>query len=141
MNPYVALAARINTSDAASLSSRLTAWHDAMVTHERTLRRLPASHACDEECPHTEARDLWREAVMTFGSLAEDLRFLRSRANPSVDVSRADVSLRNRAIDDVIAGSFPASDPPSWNPGGAHPDSPAGIAAGNADSQTGGVEL
>lgn len=24
-----------------------------------------------------------------------------------------------RAIDDVLADSFPASDPPSWNPGGA----------------------
>jgi hypothetical protein len=28
-----------------------------------------------------------------------------------------------RAIDDVLADSFPASDPPSWNPGVARPDS------------------
>lgn len=27
-----------------------------------------------------------------------------------------------RAIDDVLKGSFPASDPPSWNPGVARPD-------------------
>jgi hypothetical protein len=27
-----------------------------------------------------------------------------------------------RAIDDVLADSFPASDPPSWNPGIARPD-------------------
>lgn len=27
-----------------------------------------------------------------------------------------------RAIDDVLKGSFPASDPPSWNPGIARPD-------------------
>jgi hypothetical protein len=27
-----------------------------------------------------------------------------------------------RAIDDVLADSFPASDPPSWNPGVARPD-------------------
>ena len=30
-----------------------------------------------------------------------------------------------RAIDDVLADSFPASDPPSWNPGITRPD-PAG---------------
>jgi hypothetical protein len=29
-----------------------------------------------------------------------------------------------RAIDDVLKGSFPASDPPSWNPGVARPDPP-----------------
>ena len=27
-----------------------------------------------------------------------------------------------RAIDDVLKDSFPASDPPSWNPGVARPD-------------------
>lgn len=27
-----------------------------------------------------------------------------------------------RVIDDVLADSFPASDPPSWNPGVARPD-------------------
>jgi hypothetical protein len=27
-----------------------------------------------------------------------------------------------RAIDDVLQDSFPASDPPSWNPGIARPD-------------------
>ena len=27
-----------------------------------------------------------------------------------------------RAIDDVLADSFPASDPPSWNPGVVRPD-------------------
>jgi hypothetical protein len=27
-----------------------------------------------------------------------------------------------RALDDVLADSFPASDPPSWNPGVARPD-------------------
>jgi hypothetical protein len=122
MNPYVALAARINTGDAVSLCSRLTAWHDAMVMHERSLRRRVAGEACDEECPHSEARTLWREAVTTFGSLAADLGFLRSRADQPAGAAPADASRRSQAIDDVIAASFPASDPPSWNPGGAFSD-------------------
>lgn len=122
MNPYVALAARINTSDAVSLGSRLSAWHDAMVTHERSLRSRFTGAACDDECPHTEARTLWSEAVRTFGSLAGDLRFLRSRANQPAAAAPAEASRRSQAIDDVIAASFPASDPPSWNPGGAFSD-------------------
>ena len=30
-------------------------------------------------------------------------------------------SLTSQAIDDVLAGSFPASDPPAWTPGIARP--------------------
>ena len=36
--------------------------------------------ACDEDCPHVEARTLWAEALATFGKRANDLAFLRSRA-------------------------------------------------------------
>ena len=37
--------------------------NDAMVGHERRLRRHRGSEACDDECPHVEARTLWGEAV------------------------------------------------------------------------------
>lgn len=36
-----------------------------------------------------------------------------------------------RALDEVLAESFPASDPPSWNPGIVHP-APAGHLTGGA---------
>jgi hypothetical protein len=63
----------------SELAERLVSWHDAMVTHERG-RRAPAPAACDEECPHAEARELWAEAVAVLGEAAHDLTFLRSRA-------------------------------------------------------------
>jgi hypothetical protein len=78
MNPYTLLGSRVGTSEASSLSDRLAAWHDSMVAHERRLRARRADDACDDECPHVEARTLWREAVATFGPLATDLAFLRS---------------------------------------------------------------
>lgn len=80
MNPYVMLGAGIGTSEAASLSARLGAWHDAMVAHERRLRTGRTADTCDEECPHVEARRLWAEALATFGARAGELTFLRSRA-------------------------------------------------------------
>jgi hypothetical protein len=80
MNPYAMLASGIETNEAASLAARLSAWHDAMVAHERRLRAGSSNDACDDECPHAEARALWSEATATFGSRATDLTFLRSRA-------------------------------------------------------------
>jgi hypothetical protein len=80
MNPYVMLGSGIKTSEAASLSARLAAWHDAMVAHERRLRTGRTADTCDDECPHVEARTLWVEALATFGARAGELRFLRSRA-------------------------------------------------------------
>jgi hypothetical protein len=68
------------TSEATALSARLSAWHDAMVAHERRLDAGTTSDSCDEECPHAEAKLLWSEAVATFGARAQDLTFLRSRA-------------------------------------------------------------
>jgi hypothetical protein len=35
---------------------------------------------CDEDCPHAEARGLWREAGPVFGERSSELTFLRSRA-------------------------------------------------------------
>jgi hypothetical protein len=81
MSPYESLGSSDGTAEAASLSVRLTAWHDAMVAHERRLRTGRTIDACDDECPHIEARALWTEALATLGPRASELTFLRSRAN------------------------------------------------------------
>lgn len=80
MNPYTILSSGPGTQQASELGARLTAWHDAMVAHERRLRAGTASDTCDDECPHVEARALWSEAVAALGSRARELTFLRSRA-------------------------------------------------------------
>ena len=87
MNPYGFLASSIATPEAASLCTRLTAWHDAMVTHERRLRLTRDGEQCDEECPHVEARVLWTEVVAVFGARAARLSFLRSRAGMHAGVT------------------------------------------------------
>ena len=79
MNLYAVIGSGIGTPEAVSLGGRLSAWHDAMVAHERQLRSNPATDGCDDECPHAEARTLWAEAVETFGSRAHELAFLHSR--------------------------------------------------------------
>ena len=80
MNPYLILGSGLGTNEATSLSARLSAWHDAMVGHERRLRTGRTTDVCDDECPHGEARALWSEAIAAFGSRAHELTFLRSRA-------------------------------------------------------------
>ena len=80
MNPYVLLGSRAGTPEAASLAERLAAWHDSMVAHERRLRLARTNDLCDDECPHVEARTLWREAAAMLGDHATELQFLRSRA-------------------------------------------------------------
>lgn len=85
MNPYAVLGSGVGTEEAASLCARLTAWHDAMVAHERRLRAGRTVHGCDEDCPHVEARTLWAEALATFGQRANDLAFLRSRATVALE--------------------------------------------------------
>ena len=81
MSPYAFLGSSVGTAEAASLCVRLTAWHDAMVAHERRLRTGRTSDPCDDECPHAEARTLWTEALAALGPRASELTFLRSRAN------------------------------------------------------------
>jgi hypothetical protein len=56
------------------------AWHDAMVAHERRLRSRQVTDACDDQCPHVEARTLWAEVSEMLGERASELTFLRSRA-------------------------------------------------------------
>jgi hypothetical protein len=80
MNVYTSVSSSTGKTEALALSARLSAWHDAMVAHERRLRAGRTGDRCDEECPHAEAEDLWSEAVATFGARAEELTFLRSRA-------------------------------------------------------------
>ena len=91
MTPYAILGSNIGTHEAASLSSRLSAWHDAMVAHERRLRAGRTDDTCGDECPHADARTLWSEALQAFGDRAQELTFLRSRA--------ADDSRRYRSVD------------------------------------------
>jgi hypothetical protein len=80
MNPYAIVSSIMGTAEGASLRARLTAWHDAMVAHERRLRLGHAIDVCDEDCPHAEARTLWAEASAALGQRAGELTFLRSRA-------------------------------------------------------------
>jgi hypothetical protein len=80
MNPYVRAGLAVGTNEAASLTARLSAWHDAAVTHERRLRIGHQGEGCGDECPHAEAGVLWAEAMATLGEHAGDLTFLRSRA-------------------------------------------------------------
>ena len=80
MNPYAILSAVTTSNEVVSLGARLSAWHDAMVAHERRLRAGPTIDVCDDECPHAEARVLWSEAVASLGHRANELAFLRSRA-------------------------------------------------------------
>jgi hypothetical protein len=79
MNLYSSLGFGVRTAAAASLSARLSAWHDEMVAHERRLHRT--GDGCDEECPHAQAPVLWSEAVAMFGTRANELRFLRAIAH------------------------------------------------------------
>src|SRR6185436_18657614 len=75
MNLYAMVGAGIGSPEAAALRTRLVAWHDAMVAHERKIRAGRTERVCDEDCPHAEARHLWSEAVETFGDGAQGLTF------------------------------------------------------------------
>lgn len=84
MNLYRQLGHASGTSEALELAERLSAWHDAMVAHERRLESV-----CDDECPHAEAPALWREALRVFGPGAHELRFLARRATDVAAASHA----------------------------------------------------
>jgi hypothetical protein len=104
MNPYVMLGSGVGTNEATALGARLSAWHDAMVAHERRLRTGRTGDRCDDECPHAEARALWPEAVETFGPRADELTFLRSRANGSVRRPHAGAAVRERVSEAAGTG-------------------------------------
>jgi len=90
MNPYALMAARAGTPTSTDCATRLAAWHDAMVAHERRLRSGRTNDACEDECPHVQAETLWGEALVAFGTHAHELSFLRSRATrPASPAARA----------------------------------------------------
>ena len=80
MNPYRIVTSGHGTAEAESLRARLTAWHDAMVAHERRLGSGQTTDVCDDECPHGEAGTLWAETAAMLGPRANELTLLRSRA-------------------------------------------------------------
>jgi hypothetical protein len=88
MNPYAVIGSGLGTPEAVSLAIRLSAWHDAMVAHERRLRSTPAKDRCHDECPHAEAGTLWAETLEIFGPRAHELTFLRSRGHKTHRGSR-----------------------------------------------------
>jgi hypothetical protein len=94
MNPYLMLGSSLGTNDATSLGARLSAWHDAMVAHERRLRRGRTADLCDDECPHAEAPALWSQAIAIFGPRAHELTFLRSCANECIRRSQSGAGAR-----------------------------------------------
>ena len=83
MNPYILIGSRLGLPDAESLLKRLTEWHDAMVAHERRQRTGDRRDECDDECVHAQARELWSEALTTFGRDARELVFLHASATKS----------------------------------------------------------
>ena len=76
MNVYKSIGHAVGTPEALALAARLSAWHDAMVAHQRPADTGRVTR-CDDDCPHAEARSLWREAVDLFGGYAEQMGFLR----------------------------------------------------------------
>jgi hypothetical protein len=76
MNVYKSIGYAAGTPEALSLAARLSAWHDAMVAHQRPADTARVTR-CDDDCPHAEARSLWREAMDIFGGYAEQMTFLR----------------------------------------------------------------
>jgi hypothetical protein len=83
MNIYRMVGKTLGTPEAIELAERLSAWHDAMVFHERVVRYS----SCGEDCPHVDAVTLWREAAQLFGERAAELRFLRSRGGQAQGVT------------------------------------------------------
>jgi hypothetical protein len=107
MNPYLMLGSGFGTNEATSLSARLSAWHDAMVAHERRLRTSRTSGVCNDECPHAEARTLWSEALATFGGRAYELTFLRSHVNESPRLAAAGAAARDPLSEAADTGRPP----------------------------------
>ncbi len=84
MSVYTALLTGAQASmEARELAGQLSRWHDAMVLHQRQVRRVGAGAACSTECPCAVAARLWREARRLLGPLAGRLEVLRACAESS----------------------------------------------------------
>jgi hypothetical protein len=105
MNLYKVVSSGFLTDEAVALSARLSAWHDAMVAHERLLRAGRTSDPCDDECPHAEAGALWTEAVEMFGARAQELTFLRSRAKGKRHATSNQASTHHHPHEEVTHAS------------------------------------
>ena len=113
MNPYAIVGSGIGTAEAASLRARLMAWHDAMVAHERLIRSGQTTDACDDQCPHVEARTLWAEVSAMLGPRASELTFLRSRgqrASASSDPLIVSAKTVSQEADTVHRARAPRAD-------------------------------
>jgi hypothetical protein len=86
MNVYKSLGHGVGSPEALALAARLSAWHDAMVAHQRPADTSRVTR-CDAECPHADATSLWHEAVDIFGDEAEQLEFLRRHGCASISRS------------------------------------------------------
>jgi hypothetical protein len=95
LDVYRRVAHRVGSSESLALAQELTTWHNAMVSHQRTLARLglPAN-ACaqKDDCAHGLARELWRQAREVFGEHANDLTFLRQCADQDSSTNQAAAS-------------------------------------------------
>jgi len=78
VNPY-AMLARSSDDHQRRFLEELRNWHDEMVLHQRSVRRL-GTRACSDGCPHADGRRLWREARTVLGAAADSLTFLRACA-------------------------------------------------------------
>jgi len=72
----------IGSREAVELAQRLAAWHDAMVVHRRRVGAARVGE-CEPDCPHTEAKALWLEALDVYGDRAHELAFLRAHGASS----------------------------------------------------------
>jgi hypothetical protein len=82
MNVYRSIGYAVGTPEALALAARLSAWHDAMVAHQRPADTARITR-CDSDCPHAEARSLWHAAIEAFGDGAYQLGFLRRHGAPA----------------------------------------------------------
>ena len=99
MNVYKSIGYAVGTPEALALAARLSAWHDAMVAHQRPADTARVTR-CDDECPHAEARSLWREAADVFGRHAEQMGFLRRHGSSDTDMAP---SLEKSEIVELLA--------------------------------------
>jgi hypothetical protein len=87
MNPYRSLGSALATNTALDLAQRLSAWHDAMVIHQRRAGAF-RGRRCDPDCPHAQASVLWNEARDVYGERAQQLGFLRTHGELAINAAR-----------------------------------------------------